>query len=284
MTNDVAISVPQLEREMLEMPQADAPVVHRFGPGIYIREVTLRAGTIAIGHAQRCEHTNLMLAGAVAMLDPDTGAVRVLRAPLFFVGKPGRKIGYVLENTVWQNIYATEERDIGRLEDMLLDKSCAWAGHDAQARALESALLADARDDFSRVVSAAGFTPQTVREQSEAEHDMVAMPAAYEGAVTVRPSTIEGLGVFAPSPVDEGAVIGPARWYGMRTPIGRYANHHPSPNAFFHQDSFGNVWAVALRPIRGCRGGDPGEEITIDYRQALALSGLWPPDQGAKAA
>jgi hypothetical protein len=179
----VAISVPQLEREMLQMPQAECQVWHRFGPGIYIREVTLRAGTIAIGHAQRFEHTNLMLTGAVAMLDPDTAAVRVLRAPLFFVGKPGRKIGYVLEETVWQNIYATEERDIDRLEEMFLDKSTGWAEHDAQARALEAVLLADAREDFLRVVTAAGFTPETVRAQSEATHDLIPMPPVYEGAV-----------------------------------------------------------------------------------------------------
>lgn len=280
----VAISVPQLEREMLEMPQVDAPVVHRFGPGIYIREVTLRAGTIAIGHAQRFEHTNMMLTGAVAMLDTDTAAVRVLRAPLFFVGKPGRKIGYVLEDTVWQNIYATEERDVDRLEAMFLDKSSGWAEHDAQARALEAVLLADAREDFLRVVTAAGFTPETVRAQSEATHDLIPMPPAYEGAVTVRESAIEGRGVFASAPIDEGAVIGPARWYGMRTPIGRYTNHHPNPNAMFHVDHMGNVWAVALRPIRGCAGGDSGEEITVDYRQVLALHGLWPPTQGAQAA
>jgi hypothetical protein len=280
----VAISVPQLEREMLQMPQAEAPVVHRFGPGIYIREVSLRAGTIAIGHAQRLEHTNLMLTGAVAMLDPDTGAVRVLRAPLFFVGKPGRKIGYVLEDTVWQNIYATEERDVDRLEAMFLDKSAGWSEQAAQEHALQRALLVSAREDFFDVITAAGFTPEQVREQSEATHDLMPMPPAYEGLVTIRPSAIEGHGVFAASPIAEGTVIGPARWYGMRTPIGRFTNHHPNPNALFHVDHLGNVWAVALRPIRGCHGGDAGEEITIDYRQALALSGLWPPTQGAQAA
>ena len=36
--------VADLEKEMLEMPQADCPVAHHFGPGIYIREVTLPAG------------------------------------------------------------------------------------------------------------------------------------------------------------------------------------------------------------------------------------------------
>jgi len=31
---------------------------------------------------------------------------------------------------------------------------------------------------------------------------------------------------------------------------------------------------VAIRDIDGCKGGSLGEEITIDYRQALSLSGI----------
>ena len=29
---------------------------------------------------------------------------------------------------------------------------------------------------------------------------------------------------------------------------------------------------VAIKDIRGCHGGDNGEEITIDYRQAVSLT------------
>lgn len=116
------IDLDALEAEMLAMPQAETPVVHHFGPGIYVREVTLPAGIIAIGHAQKFEHLNIMLTGAVAMLD-ENNQVHFLRAPLIFTGKPGRKVGYVLETCVWQNIFATEERDIPTLEAMFFDKS-----------------------------------------------------------------------------------------------------------------------------------------------------------------
>jgi hypothetical protein len=36
----------------------------------------------------------------------------------------------------------------------------------------------------------------------------------------------------------------------------------------------GDIDLVALTDIEGCKGGDMGTEITIDYRQALALSGI----------
>lgn len=275
MNDIVAVDIQQLEREMLQMQQADAPVVHRFGPGIYIREVTLRAGTIAIGHAQRFEHTNMMLTGAVAMLRDD-GSIQVLRAPLFFVGKPGRKVGYVIEDTVWQNIYATEERDIDRLEEMFLDKSSQWQND------LEAKMKADrlennwVRNDFLEVISAAGFSPDVVRAQSENQDDQIPMPPAFDGVVSIRPSAIEGLGIFASYPFEPGHVIGPASQDGKRTPLGRYVNHHPVPNAVVTKDEHGNVWAVAVRPIKGCSGGNHGDEITFDYRQVLAMHGLWP--------
>lgn len=280
MSNAVAISVPQLEREMLQMPQADAPVIHRFGPGIYIREVLLPAGTLAIGHAQRFEHTNLMITGVVAMLGDD-GAVTVLRAPLFFIGKPGRKVGYVIEDTVWQNIYATDERDIDKLEEMFLDKSSQWLDDNAakiQADRLQNHWV---RNDFLEVISTAGFSPEVVRRQSENTDDLVPMPPGFDGAVAVRPSTIEGMGVFASYPFEPGHAIGPASIDGKRTPLGRYVNHHPFPNAVVTKDEKGDVWAVAVRPISGCLGGSQGEEITFDYRQVLAMHGLWPnPGQG----
>ena len=44
--------VQTLEAVFLEQPQVDCPVVHRFGPGIYIREVTIPAGALSIGHYQ----------------------------------------------------------------------------------------------------------------------------------------------------------------------------------------------------------------------------------------
>ena len=31
---------------------------------------------------------------------------------------------------------------------------------------------------------------------------------------------------------------------------------------------------MALKDIRGCQGGDNGEEITVDYHQALNVNGL----------
>lgn len=265
--------IEQVESHLLDLPQVECPVVHHFGPGIYIREVTLPAGTLAMGHAQRFEHLNIMLTGAVAMVGDD-GQTKVLRAPMIFVGKPGRKLGYVLETCIWQNVYATDERDIDKLEATFLDKSATWQAHAEAAKQLETYHRREDREDFERVVRLAGFTPAAVRAQSENPHDQIAMPSGFAPKFTVRDSAIEGKGVFLSAPVDQDEVIAPARIDGMRTPAGRYTNHAKNPNAKFVKDESGDIWLVAVRRISGCAGGSQGEEVTVDYRQALALSGI----------
>jgi hypothetical protein len=269
------IEIDKVESHMLSLPQAECPVVHHFGPGIYAREVTLPAGTMAIGHAQRFDHLNIMLTGAVAMVGDD-GQVRVLQAPMIFVGKPGRKVGYVIETCTWQNIYPNpdEERSVDALEAKWLDKSQAWQDHsDVQQQANHDAHQVD-RDDFAELIAQAGFTSEVVRAQSEDESDQIPMPDIFAPKITIRKSPIEGLGVFLSYPASEGEVLAPSRLGGMRTPTGRYTNHSANPNAKFVKNDIGDIYLVATRNISGCSGGDQGEEVTVDYRQALSLSGI----------
>jgi hypothetical protein len=264
--------IEEIEAKMLAMPQADCPVFHHFGPGIYIREVHLPAGALAIGHAQRFKHTNVMLKGRVMMLNVD-GTRRELVAPLVLVGEPGRKIGYVIEDVVWQNIYATDETDIGKLEATYLDKSDAWkADHERMMRLAKSDSEA-VRADYMALLDEAGIPHEVARAQSENESDQIDFPHG-NSIVMVAESPIEGMGLFATAAIDQDSVIAPARIDGKRTPAGRYTNHSIYPNAIMTKRENGDIDLVATRRIEGCKGGQLGEEITIDYRQALALSGV----------
>lgn len=262
--------IADLEKEMLDMPQADCPVAHHFGPGIYIREVTLPAGIFAVGHAQRFDHLNIMLTGKVAIVDD--GKVRVLEAPLIFTGKPGRKVGYVIETCVWQNVYATEETDIDALEAHYLDKSENWKAYDKEQSNIIYALNQPDREDFEQVLKDFGFDAETVRQQSEDESDQIDMPVAFKAVAQVRDSNIEGKGLFLSWHTMSGQIIAPARIAGKRTPAGRYVNHSMNPNCKYIADENGDIYLMSLRDIDGCKGGGCGEELTVDYRQALALN------------
>lgn len=268
------LNIEQLEVAMLDLPQVECPVIHHFGPGIYIREVTLPAGTVAIGHKQKFPHLNILLSGSVAIID-DSNQVKVLKAPLIFTGKPGRKVGYVLETCTWQNVYSTSETDVDKLENMFLDKSAGWSAHNVANQLAQIDMSEIHRQDFADLLVEANISADVVRQQSENTADQCPMPVGYASNVTIRQSPIEGHGVFLSSPVREGDLIGPARIFGLRTPIGRYTNHSKTPNAVFVKSDDGDIFLIASKNISGCIGGGQGEEVTVDYRQALSLSGIY---------
>lgn len=125
------INPDALESYLLSLNQAPCTVIHRFRPGVYIREVTIPKGAIAVGHRQRYEHLNILTRGSVAMIGDD-GQVKVISAPATFVGKPGREVGGCIEECSWQNVYPNPDncRDIEALEAQWLEKSNAAAEYE----------------------------------------------------------------------------------------------------------------------------------------------------------
>ena len=120
--NLLSQKVDHLLAAMDQLPQTDCQTKHYFGPGIYIREVTMPAGTVVVGKPHRKEHMCVMLQGRMIVVQGD-GTKQELVAPLTFVGSAGRKVAYILETTVFQNILATDETDIEVLENMLVDNT-----------------------------------------------------------------------------------------------------------------------------------------------------------------
>lgn len=250
------VEVEKIESTLLEYPQEDCPVIHTFGPGLYIRELRLPAGVFAIGHKQKYDHMNLFLRGR--MLVPDgEGDIKEVTAPAMFTAPPGRKVGYVLEDVVWLNIYPVEETDVETLEEMFFEKSDTWREF-YKTRRIES-------KEYAEMLEQIGVSEETVRTQSEDTGDIIPMPYGSYKFATGR-SGIEGTGVFATAKILPGEVIGPAKIGDNRTLIGRYINHSGFPNAAM-QSLGNNVYLVALQDIPGCKGGEMGEEITINYHQ-----------------
>ena len=120
--NLLSQKVDYLLSQVEKMPQVDCQTKHYFGPNLYIREVTMPAGTVVIGKPHRKEHMCVMLQGRMVVVLGD-GTKQELVAPLTFVGSAGRKVAYILETTVFQNILATDETDIDVLENMLVDNT-----------------------------------------------------------------------------------------------------------------------------------------------------------------
>lgn len=124
MENLPQISLEMLEKQMLEMEQVEFPIEHFFMPGVYIRQMKGLKGHFAIGHKHKTEHTNIIIEGSLMVFDGQE-SYRI-DAPYIFKGHPGRKAAYFFEDTIWLNIHVTNETNIDKLEEMLIEKSEEW--------------------------------------------------------------------------------------------------------------------------------------------------------------
>ena len=114
--------VNTLYEAAITQPQIQCEEKHHFGPNLYIKEVTMPTGALIIGKHHRMEHLCNMVSGRMIVMD-EQGNKKELVAPTTFMAKPGRKIAYIIETVVFQNIYSTPETDIEKLENMCVDNS-----------------------------------------------------------------------------------------------------------------------------------------------------------------
>lgn len=121
----------EAEALALQLPQQECQVFHHFGPGFCIREMHIPAGTFVIGHQHLQGLANSFVKGQIKLWQ--NGVWEELYAPVFFVGKPGRKCAIAITDCIWQNIIATNETDIQAIESLFVVKSENWkAAHAAK--------------------------------------------------------------------------------------------------------------------------------------------------------
>tara|TARA_R110000868_G_scaffold47364_1_gene155482 strand:+ start:72 stop:476 length:405 start_codon:yes stop_codon:yes gene_type:complete len=114
--------IEALMGRLMAAPQAEYKENHYFGPNLYIKEVTLPAGTVIIGKPHKLEHMCILLQGRMIIVKEDGEKVELV-APMTFIGSKGRKVAYIIETVVFQNVYSTEETDIEKLENMCVENT-----------------------------------------------------------------------------------------------------------------------------------------------------------------
>ncbi len=108
--------------KMGALPQQGCPLKHYFAPGVYIREIFMSAGSVVIGKIHKTEHFNIIQRGVVSLVSED-GSREMLTGPVTFVSKAGvQKVLYIHEDTVWSTVHITEERNLEKLEEQLIEK------------------------------------------------------------------------------------------------------------------------------------------------------------------
>lgn len=112
-----------IEAVLVDLPQRECPVTHRFTPGLYTREIFMPAGedgTIVTSKIHKTEHPFAILAGRVSVWQSETGWVEY-RAPYVGITKPyTRRVLVVHEDTRWVTFHVTNETDLKKIEAALI--------------------------------------------------------------------------------------------------------------------------------------------------------------------
>jgi len=120
-------TVPALDRvramqaALMAVPEHHIELVpvHRFAHGLYVREVSLPAGCIAVGHMHAQEHVTIISKGRLQIVTED--GVEEVCAPATFVVPAGRKnCVHVIEDAVWTTIHACEAKTADEAEALLI--------------------------------------------------------------------------------------------------------------------------------------------------------------------
>ena len=263
----------ELAEALLKQKQPFNSIVHRFGGGLYIREAHYKKNFLIVGQEHVSEHMNVLLKGSINVIDGD-GQVQTLVAPHMFVAKAGSKVGFTLEDVVWQNIYVTNSTDVEYLESVLFKFPDILKQHQEQKLLEEYPLHEEDRQDFLSMVKESGWTLEDIELASKHRKDCIPFPdGSY--SICAGDSPIQGKGMFSTAEIKQNSIIAPMRLGGCRTPAGYLINHSKNPNAIALINNLGDMFLVAIRNISGMVGGDLGEEITLDYRQVMQLNGLW---------
>ena len=114
-TLDLAATLDEMEFALTHYPTAACPVVHRFTPGLYIREITMPKGAMITSMEHKTQHPFVISKGIVEVVSENEGPVTYC-APHFGITQPGtRRMLNILEETVWTTFHPTEETDIEKI-------------------------------------------------------------------------------------------------------------------------------------------------------------------------
>lgn len=90
-------------------------IFHSFADGMYTREMHAPKWDIIVGKIHRNDHIVNLLKGSLVVIDEFGN--RLLEAPCSFTSKAGvKRVGFILEDCVWQDIHRTDKTTIAEAE------------------------------------------------------------------------------------------------------------------------------------------------------------------------
>jgi len=114
-------NIALLQGSLKQLPQLDCEVINHFSPGVYIRECRMPALSFIIGKTHKTEHFNQVFDGE-CFVSINGEPKKLYKAPSMFKSNSGdKKFIFAIKPTIWLTIHPTDETDLDKLEEELID-------------------------------------------------------------------------------------------------------------------------------------------------------------------
>ena len=110
--------INNLDKEF-KIKAADCPLKHLFSEGMYVREVTVPAGTLVIGKIHKHEHPAFLLKGEAFVITEYDG-IKEMKGPCSFISPAGvKRAVFAKTELVWTTVHLNPENitDLEKLEE-----------------------------------------------------------------------------------------------------------------------------------------------------------------------
>ena len=113
--------IDELELALAKLPLVDLEVVNRFTDGMYIRELHIPAGTMVTTMTHKTQHPFVVSKGVIKVTSDTEGSV-IIEAPYTGITEPNtRRAAHALTDTIWTTFHVTDETDINKIADEILE-------------------------------------------------------------------------------------------------------------------------------------------------------------------
>jgi hypothetical protein len=124
----VRARIRKLTTDLLALPSEDKrefEVKHTFLNGMYMRELFIPKGSLLVGKVHKLDCINIVSKGDISILT-ENGSARVTAGHSTVSPAGVQKVGFANEDTVFINVFRTDETDPERVEDVV-----AWDSYEA---------------------------------------------------------------------------------------------------------------------------------------------------------
>lgn len=114
-------SVSEIHHQLVGTFAVDPKIVHNFSDGLYAKQMTIPKGFAAGQHAHTFNHLSILATGKVIV--STDGGEQIFEAPACIeIKKQVNHMITALEDSVWFCIHATNETNVDRVDEVLIQK------------------------------------------------------------------------------------------------------------------------------------------------------------------